>query len=107
MSFIKVCALDDLWEGELEAHDVGEHEILLVRLANDRVVAYQGICPHQNISLVEGDLEGDVLTCRAHLWQFDIRTGTGVNPAGCQLAAYPVRIENGDVLVSTDGITPS
>ena len=106
VNFTKVCDLDDLWEGEMEAYDVGNHEVLVVRLSEKEVAAYQGICPHQTISLAEGTLEDDVLTCRAHLWQFDIRTGRGVNPEDCRLAIYPVKIEDGAVLVSTEGITP-
>ena len=37
VNFTKVCDLDDLWEGEMEAYDVGEHEVLIVRLGPEEV----------------------------------------------------------------------
>lgn len=106
MSFTKVCSLDDLWEGEMEAFTVNQQEILLVCAEGGEVKAFQGICPHQDIPLVDGKFDGTKIICRAHLWQFDACTGKGINPDDCALAEYPVRIEGEDVLVSTDGVTP-
>ncbi len=106
MSFTKVCSLDDLWEGEMEAFTVNQQEILLVCAEGGEVKAFQGICPHQDIPLVDGKFDGTKIICRAHLWQFDACTGKGINPDDCALAEYPVRIDGEDVLVSTDGVTP-
>ena len=106
MSFTKVCSLDDLWEGEMEAFTVNQQEILLVCAEGGEVKAFQGICPHQDITLVDGKFDGTKIICRAHLWQFDACTGKGINPDDCALAEYPVRIDGEDVLVSTDGVTP-
>lgn len=106
MSFTKVCSLDDLWEGEMEAFTVNQQEILLVCAEGGEVKAFQGICPHQDIPLVDGKFDGTKIICRAHLWQFDACTGKGINPDDCALAEYPVRIDGEDVLVSTDGVSP-
>ena len=51
-------------------------------------------------------MEGDVLTCRAHLWQFDVTTGAGVNPANCRLTEYPTKVEGDDVFVDVAGMEP-
>ena len=104
-SFTQICAVDELWEGEMRAFDVNGRAVLVVKLQGDEVVALQGTCPHQRIPLHEGTLQGNLLTCRAHLWQFDVTTGRGVNPAECKLARYPVKIDNGAVWVSVKGIT--
>ena len=106
MSFTKVCSLDDLWEGEMEAFTVNQQEILLVCAEGGEVKAFQGICPHQDIPLVDGKFDGTKIICRAHLWQFDAGTGQGINPDDCALASYPVRIDGDDVLVSTEGVEP-
>ena len=106
MSFHKVCTLDDLWEGEMESFNVEGQEILLVCAEGGDIKAFQGICPHQDIPLVEGKFDGTKVICRAHLWQFDACTGKGINPDDCALAEYPVRIEGDDVLVKTAGIEP-
>jgi toluene monooxygenase system ferredoxin subunit len=106
MPYTKVCTLDDLWEGEMASYTVNGHEILLVSLDGGEIKAFQGICPHQDIPLVEGKFDGKKLVCRAHLWQFDAHTGKGINPDDCALAEYPVKIDGNDVLVDTDGVSP-
>lgn len=88
---VDVCDIEDLWDGEMERFDVGGEEVLLVKF-NGQFLAFQGTCPHQEAPLVEGKFENGVLTCRAHLWQFDVATGKGINPANCRLKRYPVRI---------------
>jgi nitrite reductase/ring-hydroxylating ferredoxin subunit len=97
--FVAVATEDELWDGEMESYDVGGTEILLVRLDGE-YRAYHGICPHQSSSLVDGRLEGYQLTCYAHEWVFDARTGRGINPAAACLTRHQVRVEGGAVLVS-------
>jgi toluene monooxygenase system ferredoxin subunit len=106
MAFEKVCTLDDLWEGEMESFQVNGQEVLLLSMEGGDIRAYQGICPHQDILLVEGQFDGKALVCRAHQWIFDAKTGVGINPGDCRLASYPVRIDNEDVLVDTAGVAP-
>ena len=106
MSFTKVCTLDDLWEGEMESFTVNGQEIVLVCAEGGQIKAFQGICPHQDIPLVEGQFDGKKLICRAHLWQFDAGTGKGINPEGWALAEYPVELNGDDVFVDTAGIQP-
>ncbi|KLL12577.1 MULTISPECIES: Rieske 2Fe-2S domain-containing protein [Protofrankia] len=100
-----VATLDDLWEGDVAEVAVGPDTILLAHLPGRQVRAYQGICPHSEYSLAGGDLDGDVLTCTGHLWEFDLRTGEGVNPSNCRLYEYPVRLSGEQIAVSvpTDG----
>ncbi|MFG1294249.1 Rieske 2Fe-2S domain-containing protein [Xanthobacter variabilis] len=99
MSFKPVCTLDDLWEGDMQVFEVGAQEVLVVNAEGGVIRAFDPICPHQEQALIEGTLEGCVLTCPAHLWQFDVVSGEGVNPTGCRLNAYPVRVEGADILV--------
>ncbi|TCS76950.1 Rieske 2Fe-2S domain-containing protein [Effusibacillus lacus] len=94
-----VLTLDDLWEGEMIDVDVEGEKVLLIHLAGEKIVAYQGICPHQEILLADGELKDDILTCTAHRWQFDAGTGEGVNPKNCQLYRYEVKVEDEQVFV--------
>jgi nitrite reductase/ring-hydroxylating ferredoxin subunit len=88
---VEVCGVDELWDGEMACFRVGDTTILLVKL-NGRFHAYQGQCPHQSVALVEGELDGGVLTCRAHRWQFDAASGQGVNPRSAHLERFPVHV---------------
>lgn len=106
MTFRKVCSVDDLWEGEMESFEVDGREILLVWPEGGELRAFQGSCPHQDIPLVEGKFDGKTLICRAHMWQFDVFSGRGINPSDCALAQYPVRVEGDAVFVETEGVVP-
>jgi nitrite reductase/ring-hydroxylating ferredoxin subunit len=78
-NFTAIAGEDDLWDGEMESYDLDGREILLVRLDGE-YHAYDGTCPHKSTALITGTLEGNLLTCGAHEWEFDARTGQGVNP---------------------------
>jgi toluene monooxygenase system ferredoxin subunit len=95
-----VATLDDLWEGDLLEVTVGSDVILLAHLPGGAVHAYQGICPHNEFPLATGELDGDVLTCAGHGWEFNLRAGQGVNPASCQLYRFPARVSGDKISVS-------
>ena len=91
LKYKKVCELDEVWEGEMDVFEVEEEEVLIVHSPGGEVRAYNPTCPHQEHPLIEGELENCVLTCSAHLWQFDVLSGEGINPTGTSLISYPVK----------------
>lgn len=97
--FVEVAADDELWDGEMESYDVDGVEVLVLKIDGEHY-AYNGTCPHQSIELVEGDLDGRTLTCRAHEWTFDAVSGTGINPRESCLIRHAVRVADGAVSVS-------
>lgn len=99
LEWIAVASLDELWVGEMMNVQVGDEHILLVRLTTDDVRAYQGQCPHQKYLLADGELDGDTLTCAAHMWQFNLATGRGVNPQGCHLDRHQSKIQDSTIFV--------
>jgi toluene monooxygenase system ferredoxin subunit len=101
MSLEKAANLDDLWSGEMVATEVRGHPVLLVRVG-DAVHAYADRCGHLGLPLSRGTLAGMRLVCSAHLWEYDVVTGRGINPATACLQRFPVRIEQGVVLVDVE-----
>lgn len=99
MPFKIACSLDDLWEGEMKEVSVEGIEVLLVHADGGHIGAFAAYCPHQEFPLIQGELEGGVLTCAAHLWQFDVVSGAGVNPLDCSLVRFAVRVEDEQILV--------
>ena len=88
----------ELWDGEMQGHRVDGQKILLVKL-DGRVCAYADRCAHLGVALSEGELTGGVITCKAHHYRYDARTGCGVNPKSVSLRALPVTIEDGMIAV--------
>jgi toluene monooxygenase system ferredoxin subunit len=79
MPFQPTIADAELWDGDMTSSRLDDHDVLLVR-HNGVVYAYENRCAHLGVALSEGRLDGHVLTCGAHHWQYDVRSGTGVNP---------------------------
>lgn len=99
--WVSASTLDDLWEGDLLDVDVDGEPVMLVHLAGGLVKGYQGMCPHQELLLADGKWDPDtgILLCHGHNWEFDLASGQGINPTGCRLYEYAVRVEDSDILV--------
>lgn len=106
-----------MWHALCSAGDVVAEEIkecllpdgtkaIAVRDGDGQVKVFQGNCPHQRRSLADGDLYDNVLTCAAHMWAFDVRTGEPALETPSGLAAYPNKIENGQVMVDPSLVQP-
>jgi nitrite reductase/ring-hydroxylating ferredoxin subunit len=53
---------------------VAGEPVCLVRI-DDGLFAFDDWCPHRGTPLSQGRLQGTTLTCAAHTWEFDVRTG--------------------------------
>ncbi len=94
MTRLMVLNSHDLWQGEMCPVRAAGLNIVLIRLRSG-VVAYEDRCPHLGVPLSRGVLDGDVLTCSAHHYTYDVTTGCGLNP--CNVALTPVAVaEEGD-----------
>jgi toluene monooxygenase system ferredoxin subunit len=102
MHWVCAATLDDLWQGEMRTVNIDGKDLLLCNIDGE-VVAYEDRCPHLANPLSKGLLDGHVLTCAAHEWAFDVRTGSGVNPAEVCLRRFQVRVERDSVLVDIHG----
>lgn len=99
MSLYRVCRVDDVWDGEMVHFIVKERSLLVIHLNQDFFV-YDDKCPHQGAPLHEGHLDSGTLTCPVHCWQFDVKSGRGLNPATANLLRYEVEIRNGEVFAN-------
>jgi toluene monooxygenase system ferredoxin subunit len=103
VGFTKVCAESDVPVGAMTAFFVDDVEVLVLRGKDGVLRAMDGICPHEDFPLVEGNFDGTIVTCAGHKWMFDSKTGNGVNPPGCRIAHYGVKVEDGEVFVDPEG----
>ena len=57
-------------------------------------------CLHHGASLGFGKLDGNVVTCRAHGWKYDVTTGKTLYVPDYGVGCYPVKIVDGKIFVS-------
>jgi nitrite reductase/ring-hydroxylating ferredoxin subunit len=93
-----VAKLEDIEPGELACVKVGETELALARVDGE-VYAVQGHCLHLQGPLCEGRLEGHMLSCPWHGWQYDVRTGLNEFDHAIQLRTFDVRVADGEIQV--------
>ncbi len=102
MSLVPVVRLAEIPPNGALRVRVGDIDIGLYRV-DTRVYAMEDACPHAGFPLSQGDLEGCVVTCHAHGWPFDVRTGFDPeNADGFPIPCYAVSIEDGMVHVDLD-----
>ena len=99
-TFSKAIAASDVAPGTGKLVTVDGKEIALFNV-DGTFYALDNECPHRGGPLGEGDLEGCIVTCPWHAWQYDVRTGESITD-DLKVARYDVKVEGGDVLVAVD-----
>lgn len=61
--------------------------------------AIDNTCLHRGGPLGEGDVEGQMVTCPWHGWQYNVATGACVNNPAAKVECYQVKVEGTDVKV--------
>jgi MocE subfamily Rieske [2Fe-2S] domain protein len=100
--FVKVAKIEDIPNGEALQVEAGGETLALVKVGED-VYCIHDICTHEHAHLSEGFCEGTEIECPLHGSIFDVRTGEVKSlPATEDIKTYPVKVEDGEVLVGID-----
>jgi toluene monooxygenase system ferredoxin subunit len=94
-----VVEFEEIFEGFINKVSASGVKLILLRIDGE-LFAYEDACPHERHPLSLGELEGDILTCAKHLWEFEIRTGkhiSRINRPKCDLRSFGVRVVDGVV----------
>jgi ferredoxin-nitrite reductase len=96
--FQDVAALADLERAGRLSVQFDAHELVLFQV-DGQVRCLDGLCPHEGGPMAQGDLAGGSIVCPWHGWAFRADNGEASDGNGCRLKAYPVKVEDGRVLV--------
>ena len=120
MSEHVVASADELPPGERILVQLRGREIGVFNVDGE-LYAYTNWCAHQSGPCCEGTVtgtasstfdratleisleyvqEGEILNCPWHGWEYDLTTGECLSRGGVRLPGHPVRIEDGDVVVT-------
>lgn len=78
--------------------------VALFRTAEEEVFAASDACPHKGGPLSEGIVHGRSVTCPLHNLVIDLETGVPEGGAYESIPTYPVRIENGRLLLEASAL---
>jgi nitrite reductase/ring-hydroxylating ferredoxin subunit len=101
MPWHTVCKAGDVRPGTgLEA--VAGDRIVALYNIDGEYFALDGVCPHQGGPLGKGDLQGCIVTCPWHGWQFDVRNGEFQLRKSMLQPKFNTRIVGDEVQVEID-----
>ncbi len=101
-TYVAVAKESEIAEGEVRVFEVEDTRVVVCRVEG-RLYALEDTCTHDDGPLGEGGLDGHEIECPRHGARFDVRTGEVRRmPAAAPVAVYPLRVENGDVLVELE-----
>jgi nitrite reductase (NADH) small subunit len=99
MAFVRAGKTADVPGGTIREFQV-EGKAVAVANVGGQFYAINGVCMHRGGPLGDGPLEGTVVTCPWHGWQYDVTTGkVGQNPS-VGVESYPVEIRGEDIFVN-------
>lgn len=103
MSF-QLCLESDLEDDIPHECEGPKGEALVVVRHGGAVYAVAGECPHQAAPMADADVADGEITCCLHFWTWTLADGAPLGDAEKPLPIYPVRVENGRVvLISAEG----
>ncbi len=122
MSRYVVGRVEDLPPGSRRLIPVGRWGVGVFNV-HGRYYALNNYCPHAGGPVCAGDVtgttqavgpykvewvrQGEVVVCPWHGWEFDIASGRTVTDPKRSVRTYPVRVENGLVILETHDAAPA
>ena len=98
MSFVKVANVNEIKPGQGRPVNVDGIEIAVFNVGGT-FYAIDNTCKHRGGPLGEGELDGNIVTCPLHGWQYNVTNGNCVTmPAHVQ--SFEVKVEGDDILVN-------
>lgn len=99
MSWIDIGALGDVPERGARMVKTPQGCVAVFRTGPDEVYATTDACPHKGGPLSEGIVHGTKVTCPLHNRVFSLETGEAQGADEERIATYPIRIEDGRLLL--------
>ena len=99
MALTTVAKTSDLKPGEGKIAEAGGKSLAVFNVDGTFHVI-DNTCCHKGGPLGEGDLDGGVVTCAWHGWQYDVTSGKCLRPVPtASVQAYKVTVEGDEVKV--------
>jgi nitrite reductase (NADH) small subunit len=99
MPFVRIASESELpLNNEAKEFPCGEKTICVANV-NGTITAMDNVCLHRGGPLGQGTIEKGKVVCPWHGWAWDPSSGQAAHNPNAKVAVYPLKIENGDVLI--------
>jgi nitrite reductase (NADH) small subunit len=98
MAFVRAAAVGEIPAGTIRQVDVGGKAIAVANVGG-QFYAINNTCLHRGGPLGDGPLEGKIVTCPWHGWQYDVTTGKIAQNPAVGVDCYPVEVRGEEIYV--------
>jgi 3-phenylpropionate/trans-cinnamate dioxygenase ferredoxin subunit len=99
-NWVDAGAADAIDEEDVIAFSHGGSNYAIYRSPENQYFATDGLCTHEHVELADGLVMGDIIECPMHNGRFNYKTGEAKGPPVCvALKTYPVKVENGRIMI--------
>ena len=98
MALEKVASVGEIPAGSIKTVEAGG-KVLAVANVGGTFYAIDNTCLHRGGPLGEGQLEGKVVTCPWHGWQFDVSTGKAVQNPNAGVGCFRTEVHGDELFV--------
>lgn len=98
MAFAMAARQGEIPEGQIREFQVGGKAVAIANVSG-KLFAINSVCLHHGGPLGEGDLEGSLVSCPWHGWQYDVTTGRLVQQPDSGVQCYAVEVRDGAIFV--------
>ena len=101
MAFLRTAKKDEVPPGMIREFQIDGKTFALANVEG-KLYAINNLCLHRGGPLGQGMVEGSKIVCPWHGWAWDTQTGAAVQNSQMKVSVYPLKIENGNVLVEIE-----
>lgn len=98
MALVRTAKVAEIPAGAIREFQVDGRTLALANVGG-KFHAINNTCLHRGGPLGQGVLEGHVVTCPWHGWQYDVLTGKLVQNAAVGVDCYPLEVRGEDIFV--------
>lgn len=99
MPFVKIASIHELPPNNEAKEFLCGDKTICVANVNGVISAMDNVCLHRGGPIGQGVIEKGKVVCPWHGWAWDPKTGEATHNPNARVAIYPLKIENGDVLI--------
>ncbi len=98
-NFVKVAQTSEIPAGQGKCVEV-EGRRLAIFNVDGSYYAIDDVCQHQGGPLGEGELNGKIVTCPWHGWEYDVTNGINTFDTDLKQEQFQVKVDGNDILVA-------
>ncbi|HYL11045.1 MAG TPA: Rieske (2Fe-2S) protein [Candidatus Acidoferrales bacterium] len=98
MAFLRAAKKDEILPGTIREFQIDGKTIALANVGG-KFYAINNVCLHRGGPLGQGVLEGKVVTCPWHGWEYDVATGKIAQNPAVGVDCYAVEVRGEDIFV--------